>query len=233
MSVTTSNIGLVQWTGVNDSFNHTQLATNFGNIDAHDHTGGPTKGLQVPTSGLTNLSVSAAKLASNSIITDKILDGNVTTGKIAFQAITASKMGILPRTRVYHNIAQTIATGALTALLFNTERFDTDNMHGGVNPGRIVCKTAGTYMIGASIQWGVNATGTRQVGLRVNGTTIIGSNRFSAFAIDDVHQSVSVIYALAVNDYVEVVARQTSGIGLDVSAASQYSPEFYAAFLSN
>lgn len=234
MAAITPNMGLTQWTGVNDNFNHSALSANFAALDAHNHTGSPNSGVQIPTGGLVNLAVTAAKLASDSVITTKILDANVTTPKLADQSVVASKVGVLPRSRAYHNITQTIANSTLTALAFNAERFDTDNMHDTVTAnGRITCKTAGTYLLGATVQWAVNTTGTRQVTLRVNGTTIIASERVAAYAVDDVHQSLATVYHLAVNDYVEVLVRQTSGVGLDIMTAAQYSPEVYAAFLSN
>lgn len=234
MAAITPNMGLTQWNSVNDNFNHSALSANFAAIDVHNHTGSPSSGVQIPTGGLVNLAVSAAKLAADSVITAKILDANVTTPKLANQSVVAAKIGVLPRSRVYHNIAQTIPNNTVTALAFNAERFDTDNMHDPVtNNSFITCKTAGTYLLGATIQWAVNTTGTRQVSLRLNGTIIIASQRTGAFAVDDVHQSLSTVYTLAVNDYIEVVVRQTSGVGLDIMTATQYSPEVFAAFMSN
>lgn len=234
MAAITPNMGLTQWTGVNDNFNHSALSANFAAIDAHNHTGSPSSGVQIPTGGLVNLAVTAAKLAADSVITTKILDANVTTAKLANQSVVAAKVGVLPRSRAYHNITQTIPNNTVTALAFNSERFDTDNMHDNVTSnGRLTCKTAGTYLLGATIQWAVNTTGTRQVSLRLNGTTVIASQRVGAFAVDDVHQALSTIYHLAVNDYIEVIVRQTSGVGLDVMTATQYSPEAFAVFLSN
>lgn len=234
MSATTPNMGLTQWTSVNDHFNHAQLVANFTLIDQHDHTGSPTKGLQIPTGGVVNLAITAAKLAADSVITSKILNANVTTAKLADQAVTAPKVGILPRARAYHNGTQTITNNTVTALTFNSERFDTDSIHDTVtNADRMTCKTAGTYLLGVCINWAVNSTGTRYVALRVNGTTIIEAATTPGVAVNDVQQSISTIYPLAVNDYVQVIVKQTSGSGLDITAAANYSPEVYAAFLSN
>lgn len=237
MSVVTTNMGLTRWTAVNDLFNHSELAANFAAIDTHSHMGGPSGGVQIPTAGLANLSVTSGKLASDSVTTTKVLDGNITTPKLAALSVTAAKVGVLPATRVYHNIGQTIpnATGAtLTPLVFNTERYDSDTMHDMVaNTGRITCKTTGFYALGIHLQWAVNSTGTRQVVLRLNGTTVIAADRQNAIAVDDVQQSLVTHYKLAVNDYIEVLVRQTSGTGLDVVNVNAYSPEFFATFLSN
>lgn len=234
MPAVTPMMGLTQWNAVSDLFNHSQLSANLGIIDLHDHTGGPNKGVVIPTAGLANLSVTSGKLAADSVVTAKILDANVTTGKLAPLSVTAAKVAALPATRVYHNINQTIPNSTLTALAFNTERYDSDTMHDTVsNTGRITCKTAGIYALGATLQWAVNITGTRQIILRLNGATILAGDRRAAFAVDDVQQTLDTHYKLAVNDYIEVLVKQTSGAGLDVTAAAAYSPEFYATFLSN
>ncbi len=234
MSATTPSMGLTQWTVGGDNFSHGQLAANFAAIDAHDHTGSPTKGVQVPTGGLANLAVTSGKIAADAVLTAKILNLNVTTPKLANQSVTAQKVGVLPRVRAYHSVAQTIPNNTNTILAFNGERWDTDTMHDLVtNNSRITSKTVGLYFIGACVDWAVNTTGTRQITFLVNGTTVIAKSRIGAYAVNNAQQILSTVYMLGVNDYVEVQVHQTSGAGLDISAFSAYSPEFYAAFLSN
>lgn len=58
----TPNMGLTTWPAGSDLFDHTELATNFDDIDEHDHSTG--KGLQVPTGGLQDGAVTAIKLAA-------------------------------------------------------------------------------------------------------------------------------------------------------------------------
>lgn len=63
----------------------TDYPTNFDDmqnlLDLHDHSSG--NGVQIPTGGITDLAVTAAKLASDSVTTTKILDANVTKIKMA------------------------------------------------------------------------------------------------------------------------------------------------------
>lgn len=73
----------------------------FQKISEHDHTGGG-KGIQIGTTAIANLAVTAAKIAdttitagkiaSDAVTTAKILDLNVTTGKIADLAVTGAKI---------------------------------------------------------------------------------------------------------------------------------------------
>ena len=49
-------------------------------------------GMQVQTTEIENLAVTAAKIASDAVTTAKILDSNVTTAKIADSAITSAKI---------------------------------------------------------------------------------------------------------------------------------------------
>src|SRR4051794_16526480 len=60
-------------------------------------------------------------------------------------------IGVLPSCAVYNDAAQSIPDGALTALTFNTEHFDTDSIHStSSNTSRLTCQTAGIYVITAS-----------------------------------------------------------------------------------
>lgn len=140
---------------------------------------------------------------------------------------------LMPAVRVFHNAAQSITTGTVTALAFNSERFDTvggvaSNMHDTVtNNSRLTCRYAGVYQITGMVAWAVNATGFRQAQIRLNGTTIIGSrDEIAASASFGTEMQVTSLYQLAVNDFVELVVQQTSGGALNVNSSANYSPEF-------
>jgi hypothetical protein len=133
-----------------------------------------------------------------------------------------------PCARVYHNANQTTTTAVSLALAFNSERFDTDAIHDTVtNNTRLTCKTAGKYFVLAEIIWVANATGTRVVQLRLNGSQVIGEQRDPSNSAGDTHaMSAAAIWDLAVNDYIEAMATQTSGGNLNVNSVSGTSPEF-------
>lgn len=80
MPVTSSNMSLKTPTAGETDY-ATSVADSNTLVDAHDHTTG--KGVQIPTAGITDLAVTAAKLAANAVTTAKITDANVTKAKLA------------------------------------------------------------------------------------------------------------------------------------------------------
>lgn len=62
----TPNMGLTAWDLGADPYDHAQLAANFAAIDSHDHTAG--HGIQIPTDGILNAAITAAKLAGNAVV---------------------------------------------------------------------------------------------------------------------------------------------------------------------
>lgn len=89
MSSTTTNMSLVVPTTGETNY-PTSISSSMTLIDAHDHTSG--KGVQIPSGGIEDAAISAAKIASNAVTTAKILDSNVTTAKIAANAVTRAKL---------------------------------------------------------------------------------------------------------------------------------------------
>lgn len=139
----------------------------------------------------------------------------------------------LPSARVYNSAALTIATGGVgTSLTFDSERFDTRSLHStSANTGRLTAPVAGLYVITAQIEWAANGVGERDLILNLNGTTNIARSLHPTTAVGTTAQSISTLYKLAANDYVQVVVRQTSGGNLNVTASGNYSPEFSMSWL--
>lgn len=174
----------------------------------HDHDGTDSK--LIPAGSLADGAVNTSA---------KLADGIVTNAKLASD--------VRPCARVYHSVAQSIADGVLTALAFDTERYDTDTIHDTVtNNTRLTCKTAGKYRITANVGFAANGTGARELTIRLNGTTRICSELRMGFATYENVMHVSTEWNLAVNDYVEAYVYQNSGAALNVNASSAYSPEF-------
>ena len=73
---------------------------------------------------------------------------------------------------------------SLTALTFNTERWDTDNIHDtGSNTERLTCKTAGRYLIIANIRFEPIALGRRMLSISLNvGATGLGRTETASAA---------------------------------------------------
>jgi len=137
-----------------------------------------------------------------------------------------------PTARVFHSVDQSITDATDTVLAFDSERFDTDTIHGAGANTKLTATTAGKYLIVANITWEANATGIRFCGIRLNGTTMIGQVRQPAIASVDVDQNPTTLYQLAATDYVEVLVRQESGGALNVKVAGNVSPEFSMVWVS-
>lgn len=136
--------------------------------------------------------------------------------------------------RVANSAALSIANTSDTPLTFDTEQWDHDP-NGAIhdpssNSGRLTCRTAGWYLIGACISFAANGTGFRQVALRLNGTTAIAIvNQLSVGPGDDTRLTVNTVYQMAANDYFEVLVYQTSGGALDIQPGGNFTPYFWIA----
>lgn len=161
----------------------------------------------------------------------------------ASNPVSAARMGVLeegindvssaPAVRVFHNASQATTTGVAFVLAFNSERIDqaggvASTMHDTVtNNSRLTCRYAGVYLINGLVEIAANATGLRRLDVRLNGTTIIGSeSTLNIGAGANLQMEVSTLYPMAVNDYVELLVTQNSGGNLNVNVAGNYSPEF-------
>jgi len=127
--------------------------------------------------------------------------------------------------RVYNSANITLANGTATALTFDSERWDTDTIHGTANPTRLTCNTAGVYSIWGGVRLATNSTGTRTLQIDLNGSTIIAAKQMNSYT-GIMYIDISTIYNLAATNYIEFKVTQTSGGTLDVLAAANYSPEF-------
>ena len=125
-------------------------------------------------------------------------------------------------------------TAQWVALALDSERFDTDAMHSLTsNPSRLTCRTPGLYTMSGHLSFNPHATGYRQVGLRLNGSTFLAiSAAQNIGAGANLNLSVATLYQLAVGDYVELYAWQNSGGTLTLLAGAAYSPELATILIS-
>lgn len=158
--------------------------------------------------------------------------------------ISAARLGVLeegildvsqaPAVRVFHSANQSLTSATLTALAFDSERFDqaggaASTQHDTVtNNSRLTCRYAGVYQISGTISFAFNATGVRLARIRVNGTTTVASIQVQAVTSgsNTTDIMISTLYSLAVNDYVELLGFQDSGGALNVAVSGNYSSEF-------
>lgn len=129
--------------------------------------------------------------------------------------------------RVYNSANISVATSTFFALTFNSERWDTANIHNtGSNTSRLTAPKTGTYTICGHIRIAGNATGARTVLIRLNGGTEIGRQSLPSVTGTDVYLYILTLYQLTAGDYVELEVFQNSGGSLNVISSAAFSPEF-------
>lgn len=140
-----------------------------------------------------------------------------------------------PRCRLTNSATISAPNGAST-LTFDTETHDTGGMHStSSNTSRITIPTGGSgmYLIGAGVEFAANATGTRDLNLRINGTTVIATSRATAASgTSATRLMTNTIYPLNAGDYIEAQINQSSGGNLNINATSEFTPIFYACWLT-
>lgn len=135
-----------------------------------------------------------------------------------------------PMCRVYNSAALSIATATFTALTFDSERYDVGGCHSTAsNTGRLTAPSGGggVYHITAHATFAANATGIRELRIRLNGATYIAALSDTAVSASGDHSmTVSCDYKLSATDYVEVVVYQSSGGLLNATFSGNVTPEF-------
>lgn len=141
-----------------------------------------------------------------------------------------------PRCRVFNSAAITLTTATVTALTFNSERYDVGGCHSTVsNTSRLTVPAGegGLYHIGGCAEFVASATGERIVDIRLNGATFITRHRDIASSGSTSHTyNVSTDYQLVAGDFVELTAFQNSGGNLNVSSLGNYTPEFWMRWVA-
>lgn len=125
----------------------------------------------------------------------------------------------------------TIATGAITALTFDSELFDTDAYHStSSNTSRITIPSgkAGKYIISVVTYFDPNATGARAAYIRKNGANInFVQGGYTASGTLAAGLTISLTADLAVGDYIEAAVFQNSGGNLTVYGTNVHFSAMY------
>ena len=130
--------------------------------------------------------------------------------------------------RVWHSVNQSIPDSLFAWLTFDSEDYDTDEMHDTiVNNERITIKTAGIYLITFQGHWNTNNFGSRSVYFRRNDSLILES-RQEAETAGRTTSNLTTICSLSVGEYLRVQAWQSSGAPLDMMRVANYTPYFMA-----
>lgn len=144
---------------------------------------------------------------------------------------------IQERARVYNNAVIGVNNGIWTALPMNSELYDPSGMHAAApNPSFITMAVPGRYSVGGNIQFAANAVGSRWIAVRSTApgpvVTWISQQAQQATAAGNCSVTAHCEWEFVAGEYVELLAYQNSGGALNVVAAAQVSPEFWAHRLS-
>ena len=118
------------------------------------------------------------------------------------------------RGTIITSAAQSLTSGTLTALSFNSEVVDDDNFWS--SGGRLTVTQAGTYLVTGTLLFAVNSTGSRRLDLTQNGVRIAGARQPAS---NDTALSVPAIMHAVAGDYFRMEALQDSGGALNVDSA--------------
>ncbi len=130
--------------------------------------------------------------------------------------------------RVYHSTDQSIPNGSFEFLAFDSEDYDTDEMHDTViNNERITIKTPGIYAITFQGAFDQNEVGDRRVYIYQN-TRERGHSRKDANTLTYTTFNLTTFLQLSAGEYLRVQVYQNSGVTLDVSKHYLYFPYFMA-----
>lgn len=116
-------------------------------------------------------------------------------------------------TRSFANFS--LPNNTQTALPFDGVTVDDDGKWDSLNPTRLTAKEDGYHLIQGNIGFSSNATGIRQVAVRLNGSTNILFNNKNTVGVGFTTMvPVCVIYPLVIGDYIELMLLQNSGAAM-------------------
>lgn len=145
--------------------------------------------------------------------TDRVADGALAMQHLAEDVEALLKLAVKPPlVHAYHNAAIAApASGAATLVPLDVEEADTDGLHAPAALTRFTVVTAGRYRILGQVCWTSNAAGGRTVAIKKNGATQTATRLMAHPATATHYQQASAELLLAVGDYIELEATQTSG----------------------
>jgi hypothetical protein len=160
-----------------------------------------------------------------------ILPADYTRLVTAAERTRLALLGNPPRARVYYSGVQSIATGVVTAIVFDNSRYNSPGSTGGVNPwvaGNLTRLTVpagggGTYRMSGVVYFPPSNLGTTRItGIRLNGVAgnLLSVAEGRPSAATGALPSCATDYALVAGDYLELVAYQDTGGAFGVGAAA-------------
>jgi len=139
--------------------------------------------------------------------------------------------------RIFRSTNQVIPNATYTAVIFDSISYDNGGMINlGAQPTRITVPAgaSGRYLVGCGCNFVANATGYRQVLVKVNASIVfalVTQPGNQAAVNPDAEFALSTMYNLVAGDYVEMLVLQTSGGNLNLQFVSGRSPVFWMALI--
>ncbi len=178
-------------------------------------------------------SVGTSEVAADAVGTDEIGNSAVGSGEVIDGSLGTSELSrTIPAARVTNSAAELTRDRIGESLPFDSERYDTADMHTTTNSSRLTAPVTGIYALSASVTWSSDPDGSRFVGLKRNDDTFVAAQTQPAIAGHPTDQEVSHQVLLQEGDYVEVKVHQFSNSPLAVVKFPQASPEFAMTWLA-
>jgi len=131
--------------------------------------------------------------------------------------------GGVPAARVSCSTSFEVAGSATTAIVFDTEVLDTDAIWEVAAPTRLTCKTAGVYLITGNVKFAQ----AQNFIIQLNGSAIA----YYSDTVTEAPKTITTIYPLSVNDYVELFVKNTAGTAQNVMYVEGVSPVFSMVYM--
>jgi hypothetical protein len=136
-----------------------------------------------------------------------------------------------PAARVYRSSSQAIPSGTWTTVTFDSERYDTADLHeAAINPSRLTAPAGkgGVYLVWFGGQL-ADTPGQIQARLRANGGIVYAVHGVYDTGDDSPayrYFQVAALIPMAAGDYVEAQVYHNHGSASNLQAVNYYSPEF-------
>lgn len=152
---------------------------------------------------------------------------NDTTFEQQINDLDVLKIGNNPSCRVYNSVEQSFADNTSTNAVFNSKHFDNNEIFDtAVDGTKLICKTAGVYLIFGQMVFVVNSVGNRSMSILINGTAPIIESMIAANQITVTNLFAVSVWNLNVGDFVQLNVKQTSGGALSSFLYSALSAQF-------
>lgn len=117
---------------------------------------------------------------------------------------------------------QSVANGTDTVVSWTAALYDNNTMFSAGTPNRLTVKTAGVYIVTATICWPSNSTGERINWIQLNGstTTRYGNRRGGGWTTGPTEYSIAAQINCVVNDYIQLGVYQSSGGALSMNGTA-------------